>query len=139
MRETIRRILHEDTTLAEQIRTLFREQGITIASILTTIGMAVSTLVLALTGGTGAPTPAPTPTPDKGGLKEWVKKHLQSQGQALAKLAGKAAASLPSIIGSMVSWLLTILAKTAGWLAENLWAVVLAFGGLLLVAARKWI
>ena len=50
MRETISRILHENTTLAERIRTLFREQGITIASILTAIGMAISTLVLALTG-----------------------------------------------------------------------------------------
>ena len=138
MRETIRRILHEDTMLAERIRTLFCEQGITIASILTAIGMAVSTLVLALTGG-GGPTPAPKPTPDKGGLKEWVKKHLQSLGRALAKLAGKAAASLPSIIGSIVSWLLTLLAKTAGWLAENLWAFVIAFGGLLLVAAQEWI
>ena len=34
IRETFRRLLHEDTTLAERIRTLFREQGITIASIL---------------------------------------------------------------------------------------------------------
>ena len=48
--ETIRRLLHEDTTLAERIRTLFREQGITIVSILTAIGMTISTLVLALTG-----------------------------------------------------------------------------------------
>ena len=140
IRETIRRVLHEDTTLAERVRTLFREQGITIASILTAIGMAVSTLVLALTGGgTPTPTPTPKPKPDKGGIREWVKKHLQSLGRVLAKLAGKAAGALPGIIGSIVSWLLNLLAKTAGWMAENLWAVVLAFGGLLLVAAREWI
>ena len=132
IRETIRRVLHEDTTLAERVRTLFREQGITIASILTAIGMAVSTLVLAVLGtGGGTPTPAPKPpTPDKGGIKEWVKKHLQSLGRVL--LAGKAAGALPGIIDSIVSWLLNLL-------AENLWAVVLAFGGLLLVAAREWI
>ena len=36
--------------------------------------MAISTLVLALTGGGGSvPVPAPKP-PDKSGLKEWVKK-----------------------------------------------------------------
>lgn len=140
MRETISRILHEDTTLAERIRTLFREQGVTIASILTAIGMAISTLVLALTGGGAAtPSPIPPPPPDKGGIKEWVKKHLQSLGLALAKLAGKAAAALPGIIGSIVSWLLTLLAKTAGWLAENLWAIVVAVGGLLLVVAREWL
>ena len=56
IRETIRRLLHEDKTLAERIRILFREQGITIASILTAIGMAIRTLVLAVTGGgAGAP------------------------------------------------------------------------------------
>ncbi|MEW8329975.1 MAG: hypothetical protein AB2692_03495, partial [Candidatus Thiodiazotropha sp.] len=139
IRETFRRLLHEDTTLAERIRTLFREQGITIVSILTAIGMAISTLVLALTGGGGsAPAPAPKPS-DKGGVKEWVKKHLQALGRALANLAGKAAAALPGIIGSIVSWLLSTVGKTAAWLAENLWALVIAVGTLLLVAARDWL
>ena len=102
IRETFRRLLHEVTTLAERIRTLFREQGITIASILSAIGMAISTFVLALTGGGSAPAPAPKP-PDKSGLKEWIKKHLQALGRALANLAGKAAAALSGIIGSVVS------------------------------------
>ena len=67
IRETIRRLLHEDTTLAERIRTLFREQ-ITIASILTTIGMAISTLVLGVTGGGAGGTPSPASKPSgKGG------------------------------------------------------------------------
>ncbi|MCU7881761.1 MAG: hypothetical protein KZQ60_15415, partial [Candidatus Thiodiazotropha sp. (ex Lucinoma aequizonata)] len=53
--------------------------------------------------------------------------------------AGKAAAALPGIIGSIVSWLLGTLGKTATWFAENLWAVVVAAGGLLFVAAREWL
>ena len=58
--------------------------------------MAISTLVLVLTGGGGgAPAPAPKP-PDKSGLKEWMKKHLQALGRALANLAGKAQLSLGS-------------------------------------------
>ena len=135
IRETFRRLLHEDTTLAERIRTLFREQGITIASILTAIGMAISTLVLALTGSGGsAPVPAPK-QPDKSDLKVWVKKHLQALGRALANLA----AALPGIIGSVVSWLVSTLGKTATWLAGNLWALVIAVGTLLLVAARDWL
>ena len=137
IRETIERVLNEDTTLAERLRTLFREQGVTIVSILTAIGMVVSTLVLALTGGSGG-IPPPTPPAGKGGFKEWMKKHLQSLGRALAKLASKAAAALPGIIGSIVSWLLNLLAKTAGWLAGNVWVVVLAVGGLLLADAREW-
>ena len=106
IREIFRWLLHEDTILAERIRTLFREQGITIASILTAIGMAISTLVLALTGGGGS-APAPKP-PDKSGLKERVKNHLQALGRALANLAGKA---LPGNIGSIASWLLSTLEK----------------------------
>ena len=143
IRETLDRMLHEDKTLGERIRTLFREQGITIASIITAISMSISTLVLALTGGSGggaAPSPTPPQPPaGKGGAREWIKKHLQSLGRILAKLAGKAAAALPGIIGSIVSWLLSLLGKTAVWMAQNLWAVLLAVGGLLLVAAREWL
>ena len=47
-RETIAKVLDKDTSLAEKIRTLFREQGIMIASILTAIGMAIRVLVEAL-------------------------------------------------------------------------------------------
>ena len=140
IRETIRRLLHEDKTLAEKIRTLFREQGITIASILTAIGMAISTLVLAVTGGGAGGTPSPAPKPsDKGGVKEWIKKHLQSLGRALANLAGKAIAALPGIIWPIVSWLLSTLGKAATWLADNVWALVIGAGALLLVAAMDWL
>ena len=52
-RETIAKVLDKDTSLGEKIRTLFREQGITIASILTAIGMAVGVLVEALLPGGG--------------------------------------------------------------------------------------
>ena len=142
--ESVTRALDKNRPLSERLRILFREQGVTIASILTALGLAISTLVLALTGG-GAGVPAvpvaPTPLPpaDKGGLKEWAKKHLQALGRMLAQLAGKAAAALPGLIGSIISWLLNLLSKTAGWFAENLWALVVAIGGLLLVFAREWL
>ena len=135
IRETFRRLLHEDATLRERLRTLFREQGITIASILTALGMTISTIVLAITGGgaSGAPSLAPKPS---GGVKEWVKKHLQALGRVLAKLAGKAAAALPGIIGLVVSWLLSTLGKTTLWLAENLWAAAVLAVGLIIAAIR---
>ena len=47
-KETIAKVLDKDTSLGEMIRTLFREQGITIASILTAIGMAIRVVVEAL-------------------------------------------------------------------------------------------
>ena len=136
IRETINRLINEDTTLAERIRTLFREQGITIVSILTALGMVISTLVLAISGGSAAVVPTP---PSKGGLREWVKKYLHALGRVLAKLAAKAGAALPGIIGSVVGWLLNLLSKTAGWLASNLWALMLAVGSILLITAREWL
>ena len=43
IRETINRLINEDTTLAERIRTLFREQGITIVSISHTMSALMAT------------------------------------------------------------------------------------------------
>ena len=52
-KETIAKVLDKDTSLGEKIETLFREQGITIASVLMAIGMAISVLVEALLPGSG--------------------------------------------------------------------------------------
>ena len=72
-RETIAKVLDSNTSLAEKIRTLFREQGITIASILMAIGMAIGVLIEALMpggeGGTSASGAEPPPK-DEAGLKE---------------------------------------------------------------------
>jgi hypothetical protein len=62
-------------------KTLFREQGITIASILTAFGMIIGVIVETFTGGSGGGETLPK---DKGGIKEWVKK----LGKLLANLAG---------------------------------------------------
>ena len=52
----IAKVLDKDTSLAEKIRMLFREQGITISSILTAIGMAIGVLIKALMPGGGGGT-----------------------------------------------------------------------------------
>ena len=48
--QTLEKVLDKDTSLAERIRTLFREQGITIFLILNVLSMTISTIVLAVTG-----------------------------------------------------------------------------------------
>ena len=53
IRQTIEKVLGKDASLAERIRTLFKEQCITIFSILTAFTMTLATLVLAITGGGG--------------------------------------------------------------------------------------
>ena len=51
--ETIAKVLDKDTSLSEKIQTLFREQRITIASILMAIRMVIGVLVEALLPGGG--------------------------------------------------------------------------------------
>ena len=50
IKQTIEKVLDQNTSLAERIRTLFYQQGITIFSILTALSMTTSTIALAITG-----------------------------------------------------------------------------------------
>ena len=140
IKETIHKILREDTTLGERIRTLFREQGITIVSILTAFGMIIGVIVESIipTSGGGGGTITPKPPPKGGDVKDWIKKQLSNLGKLLAKLAGKAAEALPGIIGAIVSWLLSATGKVVNWFGEHLWAIVVLVVGLLYTAAREF-
>ena len=50
IKQTLEKALDQNKSLAERIRTLFREQGVTIFSILTALSMTISTIVLVITG-----------------------------------------------------------------------------------------
>ena len=139
IKETLNKILKEDSTLGERLKTLFKEQGITIVSILTAIGMTIGVIVEAVIPGGAAATPSPKPPPSQNEVKEWVKKQLHNLAKLLANLAGKAAAALPGIIGSIVSWLLSATGKVVNWFGNNLWAVVVLVAGLLYAAAKEYI
>ena len=133
-KETIAKVLDKDTSLGEKIRTLFREQGITIASILTAIGMAIGVLVEALlpggggaiSGGGGEPSPK-----DEKGLKGWIRNKLKVLASLLGRLGMKAAEALPGIIGGIIHWILNRAKDVVGWVSQNLWALVVGIGGLI--------
>lgn len=142
MKETLYKMVHIDRTLREKLRTLFREQGVTVMSIITAIGLCISSIVLAIKGmfsGAEAPAPPPPPPPPGPGVKAWFKQRLLDLGQLLAKLGEKAAAAIPGIVGSIVSWIFTTLGKAAVWVAGNLWVLLVALGGIILAAMRAWI
>ena len=129
---SITQFLDKETgTLGERIRTLFKEQGITIVSILTAVGV----LMEALLGGpstTSTPTSQSTTTSDeKGGAREWIKNKLKALSSLLGKLAAKAGAALPGIIGSIVAWLLNRAKEVVGWLSNNFWALITGVGVLI--------
>ena len=50
IKQTLEKVLDKDTSLAERIRTLFKEQGITTFSILTALSMTISTIALSIAG-----------------------------------------------------------------------------------------
>ena len=130
----IAKVLDKDTSLAEKIRTLFREQGITIASILTAIEMAIGVLIEGLMPGGGGGTMASggkPPPKDEKGLKEWIRSKLKALASLLGRLGMKAAEALPGIIGTIISWVLNKGADVVGWVSQNLWALVLGVGGLI--------
>ena len=133
-RETVAKVLDKDTSLAEKIRTLFREQGIMIASILTAIGMAIRVLVEALLpGGGGAATSGggEPPHKDEKGLKEWIRNKLKALASLLGRLGIKASEALPGIIGGIISWILNRVKDVVGWVSQNLWALVVGIRGLI--------
>ena len=91
IKESITKFLDKETsTLCERIRTLFKEQGITIVSILTAVGMAIGVLIEALLGGPSMSTPTSggTTTSDKkGGAREWIKKQIESSITTTRKIS----------------------------------------------------
>ena len=115
IRESIMKFLNKETgTLGERIRTLFKEQGITIISILTALGMTLGVLIRALLGGpsTSTPTPQSTITSDKkGGARVWIKNKLKALSQLLGKLADKALAPRKWLVGCL---------RTCGQLSQAL-------------------
>ena len=74
IKQTLEKVLDKSTSLAERIRILFCEQGITIFSILTALSMTISTIILAIKGvfrggvGTGG-----SPSKDEGVFKKMVR------------------------------------------------------------------
>ena len=134
-KETIAKVLDKDTSLGEKIRTLFREQGITVASILTAIGMAIGVLVEALLpgGGVGAATASggEPPPKDEKGLKEWVRSKLKVLASLLGRLGIKAAEALPGIIGGIINWILNRAKDIVAWVLQNQWVLVVGIGGLI--------
>ena len=135
IRESIMKYLDKETgILSERIRILFKEQGIPIVSILTAFGVTLGVLIEALLGGPSMSTPTSesTTTNDrKGGAREWIKNKLKTLSQLVGKLADKALASLPWIIGSIISWILNRAKKVIGWLSQNLWALITGVGVLI--------
>ena len=132
IKESITKFLDKEMeTLGERIRTLFKEQRLTIVSILTAVGMTIGVLIEALPGGPSVSTTSGSTSGGDGrgdGAREWIKNKLKTLLQLLGKLADKA---LPGIIGSIISWILNRAKEVIGWLSQNLWSLITGAGVLI--------
>ena len=82
---------------------LFREQGITIAIILTAIGIAISVLVKVLLPSGGATTQSKCGRDNKlENVKEWIRNKLRALASLPGRLGTKAAETLSDIIGAIL-------------------------------------
>ena len=149
--QTVDKMLHQDLTLGEQIQTLFCEQGITIASVITALGLAIGMIINSILSAAKSifnptpspkptpkpdPTPKPTPTPKpeptpEPGIKGWIKQQLQKIANLLSKVADKMLIALPGIIGSVVSFVLKAASTAVVFISEHLWLLIVALVGLL--------
>ena len=123
--QPLEKVPDQNTSLAKRIRTLFREQGITIFAIITAFSMTISMIVLAITGGFGRVGGGTEGSPE-GILKKW----LDRLANSLKRLAGKAVEALPAIVGSVVGIILNFLGKAVGFAAEHTMALIVFVAGL---------
>ena len=79
-----------------------------------------------MASGDGEPPPK-----DERGLKEWIRNRLKALASLLGQLGIKAAEALPGIIGGIISWILNRAKGVAGWVSQNLWALVVGIGELI--------
>ena len=110
------------------MRTLFRDQGITIFSILTALSMTISTIVLAITGvfGRVGRETRGSPAKDEGVFNKW----LELLANALKTLGGIAVEALPATVGSAVGAILSSLGKAVEFVAEHPLALIVFVVGL---------
>ena len=132
IRQTIEKVLDGDTTLLEKIKTIFKEQGITIISVLTAVVTIISTIILAIKNSLGISSGSGGgPPKDSNKVVAWLRDKLKALARLLGKLAGKLAEALPGVIGSIIVGVLNFLKKAVGFLAQHVWLLIVFIVGLI--------
>ena len=128
IKETIAKVVDKDTSSARKIQTLFREQGIMIASILTAIAILVEVL---LVGGVAMQGKVGGGNGKQRKMKKWLRNKLKALARLLWRFGMKMEEALPGIIGEIISWILNRAKEVVGRVSQNIWVLVIGVGGLL--------
>ncbi len=123
--EDINMRLKSKFTLKEKILNIFKKYGLTITAITLALGLIIDTIVTSVRG-------SPTNIPSGGSnnnITGKIKQSLKNFSNWLLEMSKKALDNLPSIIGTIISFLLKTTASIVGFLAEHiiLFVIALAF------------
>ena len=116
--QRINEIINDKTrSLSERLKELFRRDGVTIGAIITAIGMTISTIILSVFTSPNPSVSPPTPNPKPPNA---VKRLLVKISSWLQELAIKALATLPGVIGSLISFIFKKASEVALFLSQHL-------------------
>ncbi len=123
--EDINMRLKSKFTLKEKILNIFKKYGLTITAVTLALGLIIDTIVTSVRG-------SPTNIPSGGSnnnITGKIKQSLKNFSNWLLEMSKKALDNLPSIIGTIISFLLKTTASIVGFLAEHiiLFVIALAF------------
>ena len=93
--------------------------------------MAIGVLFEALLPGGERGGGGKSPPKDEAGAKEWVRNKLKAFARLAGRPATEADEALPGITGPILRWVINKAAGVAGWVSQNLWALVVGIGRLL--------
>ena len=127
-----------DLPLLSKIKNILGREGLTIASIAGIIGTIISTIfsIIFVNSSPGSG-PGPNPKPDPSiaekiykKIKEVIESSLNKLVALLKKIAAWALATLPTVIGPIVAWLLERAADIVKYVAENTFIIIMLLLGL---------
>ena len=138
IKDTVHKVLDSNVSLRNKLKILFREQGLTIGSLLTAISMTLGFLVELFTpssssGGSSQGNSGKKDDAADGSskIKKWFQNKLKALASFFGRLAAKAATAIPGIVGSFISWFLNRMKDGISWISEHLWSFFLGLGGLI--------
>ena len=74
---------------------------------------------------------------DENGMKEWPRNKLKVLAKLLGRLGVKAAEALWGIFCTIIIWVLNRPKEVLGWVAQNLWALVVGVMRLVYIYYQK--
>ena len=127
IKQTMEKIADGDMTLREKIKLAFREHGITITAVLISLGLIIETIVTSVTRGGGGGS-GKQPPKEHNKVVQWFKGKLHALARLLGRLADKASAALPGLIGSIINAILGFLKKAVSFAADHAMSALIAIG-----------